>query len=216
MKFREFETLIKTRRSIRKWRQEPVPEDLVLKAIEMATWAPNGGNRQNWRFIVVTNRNTILKMADAVQSKIDTIASWPEGAMFGDAVERWRGNGSFFRDAPVCVAVLMKNYESLADQLLKIKIKTDPSLQTVIEARRMGNSGLQSVSAAMGYLLLTIHALGLGGIWMTGPLLAKAEIEGLLETPEEMNLVALIPIGFPGEEPTQTRKPLSEVVELIR
>lgn len=216
MDFRDLEKLIKTRRSIRKWRQELVPEDLVLKAIEMATWAPNGGNRQNWKFIVVTNQDTIHKMADAVQVKIDTIASWSEGAMFGDAVERWRGNGSFFRDASVCVAVLMENYESLADQILKIKIKTDPSLQTVIEARRMGNSGLQSVSAAMGYLLLTIHALGLGGIWMTGPLLAKAEIENLLETPEEMNLVALIPIGLPDEEPTQTRKPLSEVVEFIR
>ena len=45
MEFRDLEILIKTRRSIRKWKKDSVPEDLVLKAIEMATWAPWALNR---------------------------------------------------------------------------------------------------------------------------------------------------------------------------
>lgn len=216
MEFQDLENLIKTRRSIRKWKKDSVPEDLVLKAIEMATWAPNGGNHQNWRFIIMMNRDLIQRTADTVQAKIDTITSWPEAGGFGEEVTRWRKNASFFRNAPVCIAVLMADYESLADQILQLRIKKDPSVQTLIEARRLGNSGLQSVAAAIGYLLLTLHAQGLGALWMTGPLLAKAEIENLLNVPEDLKLVALVPIGVADEAPTKTRKPLSEVVELRR
>ena len=216
MELRDLENLIKTRRSIRKWKKDSVPEDLVLKAIEMATWAPNGGNHQNWKFIVVTDQNRIIEMADAVQSRIETIASWPEANPFGEEVERWKRNGSFFRNAPVCIAVLMADYESLADQILQLRIKKDPSVRTIIEARRSGNSGLQSVAAAIGYLLLVLHAQGLGGIWMTGPLLAKAEIEKLLHVPKELNLVALVPVGHSDESPSKARKPVSEVVAFQR
>ena len=59
MDLQSLESLIKSRRSIRRWRQTPVPEDLILKAIELATWAPNGGNRQNWDFLVITERGLI-------------------------------------------------------------------------------------------------------------------------------------------------------------
>jgi nitroreductase len=110
----------------------------------------------------------------------------------------------------------MAGYESLADQILQLRMKEDPSVHTIIEGRRLGNSGLQSVAAAISYLLLAIHAQGLGGIWMTGPLLAKAEIEEILNVPSGLNLVALVPVGFPDEKPTKTRKPLSEVVEFCR
>lgn len=216
MELRDLENLIKTRRSIRKWKKDSVPEDLVMRAIEMATWAPNAGNHQNWKFFVVVNRNLIPRMADAVQSKVETIASWPEGAPFGEEVDRWKRNGSFFRNAPVCIAVLMADYASLADQILKLRIEKNPSVQTIIEARRLGNSGLQSVAAAISYLLLAIHAQGLGGVWMTGPLLAKAEVEALLNIPKGLNLVALIPVGFPDEKPAKTRKPVSEVVDFYR
>ena len=99
MELRDLENLIKTRRSIRKWKRDSVPEDLVLKAIEMATWAPNAGNHQNWKFFVVVNRNLIRRMADTVQSKVETIASWPEAAPFGEEVDRWKRNGSFFQNA---------------------------------------------------------------------------------------------------------------------
>lgn len=193
-----------------------MPEDLILKAIELATWAPNGGNHQNWKFMIITKRHLIHLMADAVQSKIDMITCWPEAIRFSESIESWKKNGSFFRNAPVCIAVLMANYESLADKILKLRIESDQSAQTVIEARRVGNSGLQSVASAIGYLMLVLHSEGLGGVWMTGPLLAKAEIEELLSVPKELNFVALIPIGIPEEEPIKTRKPLSEVVEFRR
>lgn len=210
------ESLIKSRRSIRRWRQTPVPEDLILKAIELATWAPNGGNRQNWNFLVITARGLITEMADIVQNRVDTIASWPEAHDHGATLERWRKSSSFFRNAPVCIAVLMTKYESLADQILNVRVKNDASVKEIIDGRQLTNSGLQSVASAVGFLLLVLHAEGLGGIWLTGPLLAKKELEEVLLVPEERNLVALVSVGYPDERPTQTRKPVADVVEFCR
>jgi len=216
MNLQSLESLIKSRRSIRRWTQTAVPEDMILKAIELATWAPNGGNRQNWDFLVITSQGLITELADIVQNRVDTIASWPEAHDHGATLERWRKSSSFFRNAPVCIAVLMTKYESLADQILKVRVRNDASVKEVIDGRQLTNSGLQSVAAAMAYLLLVLHAQGLGGIWLTGPLLAKKELEEVLRVPEERNLVALVSVGYPDERPTQTRKPVSEVVEFRR
>ena len=49
----ELSTLIKTRRSIRVFQDKPVPESLLMQAVETAAWAPNGGNAQNWRFFII-------------------------------------------------------------------------------------------------------------------------------------------------------------------
>ncbi len=64
----ELDELIKTRRSVRKFQDKPVPEDLLLKALELATWAPNGGNYQPWKFLIITRKELIHKMADAVKA----------------------------------------------------------------------------------------------------------------------------------------------------
>ena len=56
MKLTELSDLIKGRRSVRVWQNKAVPEDLLLQAIELATYAPNAGNQQNWRFYVILKR----------------------------------------------------------------------------------------------------------------------------------------------------------------
>ena len=95
VEWEELSKLVKTRRSIRKFQDKPVPEELLLKALELATWAPNGGNQQAWRFLIVTNRELIQKMGDAVVAKSELMASWPEAEQFGENVARWRKNSDF-------------------------------------------------------------------------------------------------------------------------
>jgi len=216
MEFKDLERLIKTRRSIRRWKEGTVPEEMILKALELAAWAPNGGNQQNWKFTVVTNKSLVNGIADAVQAKVNMMTDWPEAATFGEEVTRWRSNASFFRAAPVCIAVYMAAYDSIADKLLNLRVTKDKAAQPIIDARRSANSSLQSASAAMAYLLLALHAQGLGAIWLTGPLVAKAEIEKVLGAPTEQILVGLVAVGYPDEQPEKTRKPLTEVVEFLR
>ncbi|HSR13969.1 MAG TPA: nitroreductase family protein, partial [Thermodesulfobacteriota bacterium] len=86
----ELYDLIKTRRSVRKFQDKPVPEALLVKALEISAWAPNGGNYQPWRFLIVTNKDLIRRMADAVKAKTELMSSWPEAANFGEVVERWK------------------------------------------------------------------------------------------------------------------------------
>lgn len=213
----KLEELIKTRRSIRKFQDRAVPEDLLLKALELATWAPNGGNHQSWRFLIVSNQDLINKMADAVKGKTELMSGWSEAAQFGEGVERWRRNCDFFRGAPTCIAVLMGRYSSIADQILRARGEKDPIAEEIRSYRRLGNSGLQSVAAAITYLLLILHHLGLGTTWMAGPQQAKKEIERLLGVPPEWDFVALIPVGYPAETPrVPLRKPIAEVVEFLR
>ncbi len=215
--FAELGELIKTRRSVRKFQDKPVPEDLLLKALELATWAPNGGNYQPWRFLIVNNKSLINQMADAVRAKTELLASWPEAEQFGEVVGRWRSTSDFFRGAPACIVVLMGKYSSIADQILRARGETDPVGREIRSYRQLGNASLQSVAAAITYLLLILHYFGLGATWMSGPQQAKKEIEQLLGVPPEWEFVDLIPVGYPAETPkTPGRKDISEVVQFFR
>jgi len=107
MKTEELAELIKSRRSIRAWEKKPVSEDTLLKAIELATYAPNGGNQQNWRFYIILNKITIVDVADVVQESANYFASWPEASMHADLVTRMLQRSSFFRDAPALIALLL-------------------------------------------------------------------------------------------------------------
>ncbi len=215
--FSEFGELIRTRRSVRKFQDQPVPEDILLKALELATWAPNGGNYQPWKFLIVSNKKLIEQMADAVKAKTELMISWPEAKQFGEAVERWRKASDFFRGAPVCIAVLMGKYSSMADQILRARGETDPVGREIRSYRQLGNSSLQSVAAAITYLLLILHYFGLATTWMAGPQQAKKEIEQILGVPPEWDFVDLIPVGYAAETPKSPgRKAIAEVVQFLR
>ncbi|RLF12329.1 MAG: nitroreductase family protein [Thermoprotei archaeon] len=56
---------IKTRRSVRAFRPEPIPDDLLTKVLEAGTWAPSAGNLQPWEFIVVKSQEMKVKIARA-------------------------------------------------------------------------------------------------------------------------------------------------------
>lgn len=216
MKIEELEELIKGRRSIRRWKKREIPEDLVVRAVEMATWAPNGGNFQEWRFIVVTNKELITRMADAVQSVADRIASWPEASPWKEDMERYRKNASFFRNATVCIGVFMRRYESVADRILSSREASAPEARRIRDFRRSAPTGIHSAAAAVTSLLLVFHAMGLGAVWLGAPLMAKAQIEELLSIPKGLELVSLVAVGYPDESPQRDRKPVSEVLEFIR
>jgi nitroreductase len=217
MKTTELADLIKSRRSIRSWQDKPVSEDLLCQAIELATYAPNGGNQQNWYFYIILDKKRIIALADAVQAVADYIASWPESANFGEATTRMLQRSSLFRSAPAAIAVAAKQYQSPLEQLSAGREKTDPRARQIREGRSIANARIQSVASAIAYLLLILHQMGLGAVWMTGPMQAKGEIEKILKVPKEMDLVAFIPVGYPAETPAlKERKPVKEVCQVIK
>jgi nitroreductase len=78
------EDAIRLRRSIRRYGADKPARELIEKLLEMAVYAPSASNKQPWRFFVVDERTTILRMAAAVQEAVERIARHIE-ARFGDA-----------------------------------------------------------------------------------------------------------------------------------
>ena len=220
METAELAKLIKSRRSIRAWQDKPVPEEMLLQAVELATWAPNGANAQTWYFYVILDRNTIKAIADAAQASANNVASWPETAQFGRPPVPGRvppPRRSPLGDAPAMILVGARRTESPTTRVLSERAKVDERAVRMLQWNNYLNPRLQSACAGIAYLLLVLHQMGLGATWMTGPLSnAKGDMEEILKVPSDMDLVALIPVGYPADNPTQVRRPVSEVCEVIK
>jgi len=217
MELADLTNLIETRRSIRRWQDREVPEELLTQAVDIATWAPNAGNEQNWRFYIITNRDTIKAIADAMQTRADRVSSWPEAEKFRTDVTRWRERVSFLRSAPAAIAVATGQYQSLVDKLLAAREKDDPYAREMRQWRNIANSRIQSTASAIAYLLLVLHQMGLGAVWMTGPMQAKGDIEKILRLSQGMDFVAFIPVGYSADTPSpKHHRPIAEVCEIVR
>jgi len=215
MDIQDLEKLMKGRRSIRKWKRDEVPDELLKKAVELATWAPNGGNYQGWRFIIVKNKKVIDEMANALQSVIDKMASWPEAMSWQEDIQRYQKNASFFRNAPVCIGVFTSEYQSVMDKVLVARESFDHEAKEILGFRRSAPTALQSTAAAVATMLLVFHHMGLGAVWLGAPLHAKKAIEKILDVPPNLSLVCLVAVGYPDEVPKKDRKPIEEVLRFI-
>ncbi|WP_258359312.1 nitroreductase family protein [Moorella sulfitireducens] len=184
----ELYELIKRRRSIRKYETDPVPQEVITRILEIATWAPSGLNRQPWRFIVVIgDKKDELARAFREVAEAETMPA-------GQRSPRKEGLLRFVQilnEAPAIVVALSQTHE-------------EPGLH---------KSFLESTAAAFSYLLLAATREGLGTCWMTGPLNEEQILRKILSIPDDMELVALTPLGYPDEDPApKPRKPLEEVV----
>jgi nitroreductase len=216
MELSDLENLIKTRRSIRRWQGKSVAVEQLTRAVELATWAPSGGNQQNWRFYIIVSPTKIKAIADAVQASADLTASWPESKAAPPMPGPARPAG-FFAAAPAAIAVAASRYQSAVDLIMAAREKTDPRAAQMRQWRNTADSRIQSVASAIAHLLLVLHQMGLGSVWMTGPIQAKEEIEKVLKVPAGFDLVAFIPVGYPDEKPeSRGRKPVAEVTEIVR
>lgn len=203
---------IRTRRSIRKFKPDPVPEDDIRTIVELATMAPSASNKQMWRFIAVTNRQALQEMKDAVSRKLDEFMEWPEAREFADRLQAAKGWSTFFAEAPVTIVVLGEPYESAIDKLLEKRGWDRPA----IDALRQ-RADIQSIGAAIENLSLAAHAMGYGTCWMVAPCIAGPEIKELLGIEPPWEIIALLPLGIPDEKPLpRPRKPLEEVLEFVR
>jgi nitroreductase len=227
METAELAELIKGRRSIRAWQDKPVPEELLLHAVELATWAPNGANAQLWYFYIILDKNIIKAVADAAQAGRDIMASWPEMAQVGGfprpasvpqgasvpAAPRRMPLG----DVPAMILVGTKKRVNPMDKVLSEQAKVDEKATEMLQWSSILNPRIQSVSAGIAYLLLVLHQMGLGATWMTGPLAqSKGNVEKILQVPEGTDIIGLIPVGYPADSPTGQRRPVNEVCEVIK
>lgn len=205
----DFFEVLNGRRSIRRFTDEPVRDSDLNQMLEAARLAPSAHNSQPWHFIIVKSQETIKKMAATVHVKIDEIKTHPELQDKKDRIERYRYYFTFFEEAPMVIAVLGKQEENIVQEAMRVY---DLMLARSIQS----DSNEQSVAAAIENLLLAATALGYGGCWMTGPLIAVKELEKLLHVERPRYLTALVPVGRPFRIPrARPRRSLEEVTTFI-
>jgi nitroreductase len=202
-----YEALLETlrsRRSVRRFRDAPVPDGLLEQVLEAARWAPSAGNRQAFRFLVLRSRRLRDRLLGAVRDATTRLRAEARPGLEVELGAYLDGFGRFAA-APVVIAPI---YRSAAPDLLRAD--QEGALPRAVA------DGLAGVSAAILSLLLAAHALGLGACWMTGPLVAAPALEALLEVPRGWALAALVPLGFPDEEPAPPpRRPLEQLVRNV-
>jgi len=109
---------IQGRKSIRRFKQTPVPDDDIRKIIDAARQAPSANNTQPWSFIVVKDRAVLKEMADAVREMVDRMVPFAENEKQAQRLAAYKSNYYvFFENAPVVIAVFMEAYDAGTDRL---------------------------------------------------------------------------------------------------
>ncbi|HBE78897.1 MAG TPA: nitroreductase [Firmicutes bacterium] len=187
---------IHERRSVRRFKPDPVTREDIMQIVDAANWAPSAMNRQPWEFIAVSGEY-LQKMGQSFKTVIEPhLKEWDDKPDDGSSLSR-EGFLQFaanYGNAPVVLVVLTK-------------AEGEPRLHT---------ADLESASAAMENLLLAATALGLGTCWMTGPLLDSEYLRRLLAIPDDKTIVALTPLGYPAVVPKAPKRFDPELTQKIR
>lgn len=214
MSYEILKNIIETRRSIRKFVDEPVPKDVFEKIINCARWAPSSTNSQPWKFIGISNKGLIEQIAEAVEGEMLNFEEKLSQSGNLSAVKSLHAFSKytlFFRNAPGIIMCLYQPYKSrFSDETFFAVDKSRVELFNSIES-------IKSTSLAAQNILLAAHSLGYGTCAMSAPIIFGGnKIKQILNISEEYSIMLLIAIGKPAEEVRPTpRKGMEEIFEYI-
>jgi nitroreductase len=196
----DFFEVVKRRRSVRRYADEPVPEGHLRLMLEAARLAPSATNEQPWRFIVVRNHELKQAMHDVVQAMLEAHIEAARSEERREHVRSMRFYATHFVRAPVVMAVLARPWPAA---------RPTP--------RQVFDPGLQSVAAAVSQFVLAATALGYASCWATSPVdFAGAELGALLAVEPPWYLVAIVSLVKGADAPAPApRKPLEEIARFV-
>lgn len=190
--------LMRTRRSIRRYLPEPVPQVIIEQVLDAAIWSPSAHNRQPWRFAVLrdaTDKETLARaMGERLRRDLQADHA-PLEVIEADVARSYDRMTS----APVLVVVCL----TMAD------------LDTYPDSKRAQAEyimAVQSVAMAGQNLLLAAHDAGLGACWMCAPLFCPDVVREALGLPSDWQPQGLVTMGYPAQEREKTRRPLEASV----
>ncbi len=199
---------MRTLRAVRRLRTDPIPDDVLHRVLEAATWAPTGGNRQPWRMIVVKDRERKQKLGALYADVWGPFAKMYRTRL-GDLTETARAKMEKTLGAGEHLAVHFGEAPAI------VIFCFNPKDMAITDAKldRISVVGGGSVYTAVENLLLACRAEGLGCVLTT--LLCEREpaVRELLAIPQPWGTAAAIPIGYPvlrGHGPI-SRRPVEEL-----
>lgn len=203
----ELKAAIEERTSIRIFKDEKISLEDIREMVRLAGLAPSVNNYQPWRYIAVLNRELLNRMADVVAEKIENLPSSKSIAAKNVKTQvTWFS--TFFRDAPVLLALVTKPYVTVLESAVEISHD---------EINRLRNyPDIQSAGASIQNILLTAVDMGYGACWLSGPMFAREELEKMLHIESPEKLLAFVVIGRSRSEHKPKVKPnLADSLEII-
>jgi len=192
-------TLLRGRRSVRKFRDGPVPRELIEQILEAARWAPSPHGRQPWRFIVLTRPELKNLLADRMG-------------------ETWRRNLQMDgQDSGVVNLRLDKSRQRILNApVIILPCLYLEDLDRYPDERRQADEttmAIQSIGAAIQNMLLMAYDLGLDAGWMCAPLFCPEIVCDALNLDTRLIPQAMITVGYAAADPQRReRLPLSNLI----
>lgn len=190
---------IEQRRSIRKFKPDPVPDEHITALLEAARLAPSGCNAQPWRFKIVKDRELKLKLANAAYGQT-FLADAP--LVFVCCVDI-KG----YLDGTVSGIQDLGNIGAIDDRIVKILLKRAEQAETqmkIMTREQLGSRIAFNVAIAVEHIVLRALDFGLGSCWVR--LIDEQAIKDIFGWGENIYVVALLPVGYPDEFPASRKR----------
>lgn len=206
-------------RALRRFKPDPVPDEVMTKVLDAAIRAPSGSNQQSWIFIVVKDATQRRKIGDIYRKGGDILKT-----LYADRTRPEHLSQESF-DKMLNSATYLTEHMADAPVLLVACLKTPPAQQpapqlsadVMARMRRMGRLAGSSIFPAVQNIILACRAYGLGTVLTTIHAVYEDEMHAVLGLPDDVHTYALMPIGYPrGKFGPVKRRPLSEVACLDR
>ena len=206
MQIDDYLTLVRTRRSVRRFKPDPVPTGDVDKILEAARWAMSGANAQPWEFVVIDDPGVRGRIVDSWLEPRKEVYTSEQAHLPDFRHPNFRNLevAPGFRDAPVFIVVLgdRRTYQA-----------------TVLAANYLWGEGgtdstyLKNVGNATQNIHMAAAALGLNSQWVSVSRIWGQSLKEILRIPEILDVHTLVAIGKPACEPKPGhRRPLSDIV----
>ena len=195
-------TFLRSRRSVRRFKPEPISDEIIERMLSTAICAPSAHNRQPWRFCVLRSAAAKSRLADAMAADFrrDLLQDNLPAAEVEKRVETSRTR---INTSPLVVVMCMDLSE----------MDGYPDARRQAAERTMA---VQSTAAAGNQLLLAAQAEGLAGVWTCGPLFAPDTVREALDLDSTWEPQAMFFIGHPDQEPrVKEGKPLESIVRWL-
>ena len=180
---------IRARRSVRHFKPDPVPAEVVDQMLEAARLAPSGSNRQPWRFQVIAEPSLIEKVFQEATFGSKHIQEAPLLIVCGSELLSYV-KGNRLESASSVLAAEGDDLETLKPFL------ADAQMNTAI---------------AIEHMVLVAPALGVGTCWVQR--INPGQMAKLLGWPRHVIALCLLLVGYPAEEiPAKPRLPLDEIL----
>jgi nitroreductase len=176
----------------RRFKPDPVPLDALTRALDVARFAPSGGNRQGWRVVVVQDAGRRAALRDLYLPGWRVYMQQTGGAQV-------LADPTAFDQASVRRVQAANAYAERLDQIpvhLVVGVRLSDLAVTDAQLPRQSIVGGASVYPFVQNLLLALRGEGLGAALTTLLVPAEADVKRLLEIPEEIAIAAHIGVGY--------------------